>query len=119
MTIQPIITTATSQAQREEAERSGLPWFVASFEVFLIAARAFHGQDDIDPAALISGIAEIRVRAAAGFTAETFLELQGRRSPGRLPIWEELLLAALATRIGLGDDVDTGEIETARRLGLV
>ena len=96
MTITPIITSATSDAQREEAEH-GLPAFVRSFEAWLATAEAFEDQDDIDGAALASGIAAIQARAEAGFDAATYLDLQGPRRPGGLPAWEEILLAALAT----------------------
>jgi hypothetical protein len=118
MTIEPIITSATSDAQREEAERSGLPWFVRSFEAWVATTEAFQDQDDIDGTALASGIAAIRARAEAGFDAATYLELQGTRGTGNSMIWEEVLLAALATHIGLAGDVDPGELEAARRIGL-
>ncbi|WP_430912187.1 hypothetical protein [Methylobacterium sp. sgz302541] len=118
MTIQPIITSATSDAQREEAERVGVPSFVRGFEGWLATTEAFQGQNDIDGAALASGIATIRAQAEAGFDAGIYLDLQGSRSPGGLPIWEEALLAALATHIGLAGDVDPGDLETARRIGL-
>ncbi|MGN7126770.1 hypothetical protein [Methylorubrum thiocyanatum] len=118
MTIQPIITSATSDAQREEAERVGLPWFVRSFEGYLAAAEAFQDQDDIDGAALASSIVAIRARAEAGFDAGTYLALQGTRGASSSMIWEEVLLAALATHIGLAGDVDPRELETARHLGL-
>lgn len=118
MTIQPIITAATSDQQREDAERIALPFFVTGFEGWLATSDAFADQDDIDADALASGIASIRACAEAGFDAGTYVELQGSRSPGGLTLWEEVLLAALATRIGLAEEVDPRDVETARRLGL-
>lgn len=114
MTIQPIITAATSDQQREDAERIALPFFVTGFEGWLATSDAFADQDDIDADASAS----IRACAEAGFDAGTYVELQGSRSPGGLTLWEEVLLAALATRIGLAEEVDPRDVETARRLGL-
>ena len=118
MTIQPIITEAASDQQRREAEGTGLPFFVTGFDGWLAASEAFADQDDIDPVALASGIAEIRARAEAGFDAATYLELKGTRSTSGLTVWEEVLLAALAARIGLDEEVDPADLDTARQLGL-
>ncbi|MGO1305679.1 MAG: hypothetical protein ACTMKV_12945, partial [Sphingomonas parapaucimobilis] len=118
MTFQPIITAARSDAQREEAERVGLPSFIRGFEIWLETAAAFQGQDDIDGAALTAGIAAIRARVEAGFDAAIYLELKGMRGPGSATIWEEVLLAAIAPHIGLADEVDPRDLEIARRLGL-
>ena len=118
MTIQPIITEATSDQQRNEAEETGLRFFVTGFDGWLAASGAFTDQDDIDPDALASGIAEIRARAEAGFDAATYLALQGTRSNSGLTVWEEVLLTAIAARIGLTEDVDPADLDTARRLGL-
>lgn len=118
MTILPIITTAASEQQREEAERVALPFFVTGYEGWLAASRAFANQDDIDPDALTSGVKAIHARVKAGFDAGTYLDLQGTHSPGGLTLWEEVLLAALATHIGLAEEVPPGDLDTARRLGL-
>ncbi|OAH17544.1 hypothetical protein AX289_32310 [Methylorubrum populi] len=118
MTIRPIITTAASDQQREEAELTALSSFVTGYEGWLAASRAFANQDDIDPVALASGVVAIHARAKTGFDAGTYLELQGTRSPGGLTFWEEVLLAALATHIGFAEEVPPGDLDTARRLGL-
>lgn len=118
MTIQPIITEAATDQRRKEAEDTGLPFLVTGLDGWLAASEAFADQDDIDPDALALGIAEIRARAEAGFDAATYLKLQGTRSTSGLTVWEEVLLAALAARIGLDEDVDPADLDTARRLGL-
>ncbi len=118
MTIQPIITGAASAAQREAAERVGLPCFTEAFADFLVLAQAFQDQDGIDAAALETGLAAIRARAVAGFEAGTYIELQGTPGSGSPNRWEDVLLAGLATHIGLEDESAPWDLETARRLGL-
>lgn len=118
MTLQPFITTATSHAQREAAERVGLPCFAEAFADFLVLAQAFQDQDDIDGAALEAGLAAIRARAGAGFDAGTYIELQGTRGSGSPNRWEDVLPAGLTTHIGLEDESAPWDLETALRLGL-
>lgn len=55
--------------------------------------------------------------AAVGRPGATYLELQGTRGPGSATTSAALLLAALAPYIGLADEVDPRDLETARRLG--
>ncbi|MGF3024081.1 hypothetical protein ACQVP2_14795 [Methylobacterium aquaticum] len=71
MAIEPIITSAASAAQRGEAERTGMSWFVRGFKAWRATTEAFRDRDDIVASALAAGTAAIRARAEAGFDAAT------------------------------------------------
>ncbi|AWN47105.1 hypothetical protein DK419_12935 [Methylobacterium terrae] len=114
----PVITSAVSDKQLEHAERVGLPSFVRGFKGWLAQAEGLRGESGIDGAALAAGIAAVRAKAEAGFPAGVYLDLQGTSGFGTAPIWQDVLLAALAVRIGMADDAEPRHLATARRIGL-